>query len=185
MKRIIVAAMLAASASPAVAQQAATASAPASASASVPANMNSARAAYEGVKGFITRAAEQMPEADYAFKATPEVRSFGQLVGHIANANYMICSMGLGEQNPSRENIETARTTKAALVEALKASFAYCDRAYAMADAELIGHPLTMFGMQTTRLGALAFNAAHDFEHYGNMVTYMRLKGMTPPSSQR
>ena len=176
MKRIIVAAMLAASATPAAAQQASNASAPAT--------MNSARAAYEGVKDFITRAAEQMPEAEYAFKPTPEVRSFGQLVGHIANANYMLCSMGLGEQNPSRENIETARTTKAALVEALKASFTYCDRAYAMADAELIGHPLTVFGMQTTRLGALTFNAAHDFEHYGNMVTYMRLKGMTPPSSQ-
>lgn len=143
---------------------------------------NSARPAYEAAKRFIVRAAEQVSEADYAFKPTPEVRSFGQLVGHVANANYMICAVALGEQSPSRENIEQARTTKAALVEAVKASFTYCDRAYAKPDSELTAQA-SLFGMEMSRLGVLAFNAAHDYEHYGNIVTYMRLKGMTPPSS--
>lgn len=145
---------------------------------------NSARPAYEAAKRFIVAAAEQVPEADYAFKPTPAVRSFGQVVGHVANANYMICAVALGEQSPSRENIEQARTTKAALVEALKASFVYCDRAYAKPDAELTAQA-DLFGQQMSRLGVLAFNAAHDYEHYGNIVTYMRIKGMVPPSSQR
>ena len=172
MKRIMVVALSVALAAPAFAQ-----GAPASGAAA-----NSARPAYEAAKRFIVRAAEQVSEADYAFKPTPEVRSFGQLVGHIANANYMICAVALGEQSPSRENIEQARTTKAALVEAVKASFTYCDRAYAKPDAELTAQA-SLFGMQMSRLGVLAFNAAHDYEHYGNIVTYMRLKGMTPPSS--
>ena len=174
MKRVIVAILTVACAAPAFAQG------PSSSNAAVA--TNSARPAYDAAKRFITRAAEEVPEATYAFKPTPDVRSFGQLVGHIANANYMICSVALGEQSPSRENIEQARTTKTALVEALKASFTYCDRAYAMPDAQLT-QPADLFGMKMSRLGVLSFNAAHDYEHYGNIVTYMRLNGMTPPSS--
>ena len=173
MQRILVVFFSAVLAAPALAQGA---SAPAPAA-------NSARPAYEAAKGFIVRAAEQVPEATYAFKATADVRTFGQLLGHVANANYMICAVALGEQSPNRENIEQARTTKAALVEALKASFTYCDRAYAMPDAQLIAQQANLFGQQMSRLGVLAFNAAHDYEHYGNIVTYMRLNGMTPPSS--
>jgi uncharacterized damage-inducible protein DinB len=137
---------------------------------------------YDMAKGWITSAADQMPEADYAFKPTPEVRSYGQLIGHIANANYMFCSSALGEQSPSQQNLEQV-TSKAQLVEALRASFAYCDRAYAMTD-EKAGEALTVFGTQATRLYALEFNMGHDFEHYGNIVTYLRLKGLVPPSSQ-
>ena len=173
MKQIMVVVLSAALAAPALAQGPAAQSAPA----------NSARPAYEAAKRFIVRAAEQVSEADYAFKPTPEVRSFGQLIGHVANANYMICAVALGEQSPSRENIEQARTTKTALVDAVKASFTYCDRAYGMGDAELIAQSANLFGQQMSRLAVLSFNAAHDYEHYGNIVTYMRLKGMTPPSS--
>ena len=140
------------------------------------------KAQHDMIKSNLDKSAAKVSEADYAFKPTPDVRSFGQLVGHVANANYMICSVALGEQSPSRENIEQARTTKAAPVEAVKASFTYCDRAYAKPDAELTAQA-SLFGMQMSRLGVLAFNAAHDYEHYGNIVTYMRLKGMTPPSS--
>jgi uncharacterized damage-inducible protein DinB len=138
---------------------------------------------FDMVKGYITRSAEQMPEADFAFKPTPEVRSFGQLLGHIANSGYMFCSSALGETAPTKPDAETL-TSKAQLVAALNESFAYCDRAYAMADARA-GEPLTVFGRPATRLYALEFNMGHDFEHYGNIVTYMRLKGLVPPSSQR
>jgi hypothetical protein len=75
-----------------------------------------------------------MSEENYAFKPTPEVRSFGQLVGHVANANYMICSMALGEKNPNAADFEKT-TAKAALVQAIKDSFTYCDKAYAISDA--------------------------------------------------
>ena len=140
---------------------------------------------YDMVKDYILRAADQMPEADYAFKPTPDVRSFGQLVGHLANANYSLCGNGLGERSPSSENIEQ-RTTKSALMEALRASFDYCDRAFAQTNGDA-AMPSRNFigGGKATRGTWLTFHAAHAFEHYGNIVTYMRLKGMVPPSSQR
>ena len=137
---------------------------------------------YAAVRNYITAAAEQMPESEYGFKPTPEVRSFGQLVGHLANAQFMICSTALGEQNPNSENFEHT-TGKDALVAALRASSALCDRAYAQTD-EAAMQTGRLFGQERTRLGMLILNASHDFEHYGNIVTYMRLKGMVPPSSQ-
>ena len=138
---------------------------------------------YGLAKGNMIKSAEQMPEENYSFKATAEVRSFGQLIGHVANANYMFCSMVLGEKSPSAVDIEKTATTKAALVEAIKASFAYCDKAYAISDAEGL-KDVTLFGMKTNKVGVLSFNSAHDMEHYGNIVTYFRLMGMVPPSSQ-
>jgi uncharacterized damage-inducible protein DinB len=131
----------------------------------------------------VTRAAEQMPEADYGYRPVETVRTFGQLVGHIAGAQAMMCAIALGEAPPAEDAVEKSATTKAALVAALEASTAKCEQAYAQPDAA-VGAPVTMFGMNTTRLFALGMNALHNGEHYGNMVTYLRMKGMVPPSSQ-
>ena len=142
-------------------------------------------AVYGAGKSFLTRAAEQLPEEHFSFKPTPEVRSFGEIVGHVADANYMFCSTATGETNPKQGSSAEKLPTKAELVQALKDAFAYCDKAYqSLSDAKSV-EPITLFGMKTNRLGALAFNAGHNYEHYGNLVTYMRLKGLTPPSSQR
>jgi uncharacterized damage-inducible protein DinB len=137
---------------------------------------------YRQAMTYIIAAAEQMPEADFGFKPTPEVRSFGQVVGHIANAQFMICSAALGEASPATQNYEQV-TDKAALIEGLRGSSAVCDRAYAMSDESAL-QVVQLFGQERTRLAVLVLNAAHDFEHYGNLVTYLRLKGMVPPSSQ-
>ena len=75
-------------------------------------------------KNNIIRAAEKMPEENYAFKPTPEVRSFGQLIGHVADAQYLFCSAVLGKPNPA-PGVEKSKTTKAELVQALKDAFAY------------------------------------------------------------
>lgn len=141
------------------------------------------RGLHQQVAGYITAAAEQMPEADYAFKPTPEVRSFGQLVGHVANATRMFCAGATGTQAASAPDAETL-ASKSGIVAALKEAIASCESAYAM-DAMKAGESVTFFGQQHTRLSVLAFNMGHNFEHYGNIVTYMRLKGMVPPSSQR
>jgi uncharacterized damage-inducible protein DinB len=141
-------------------------------------------AVYGTGKGFLVRAAEQMPDEHWSFKPTPEVRSFGEIVGHVANANYMICAQAAGTQNPKQSANAEKLATKAEVVQALKDAFAFCDQAYQMTDAKGV-EPMDLFGMKTNRLGGLAFNAAHNMEHYGNLVTYMRLKGLTPPSSQR
>lgn len=142
------------------------------------------KSAHDGVRGNILKSAEQMPEADYAFKPTPEVRSFGALIGHIANANYMICAAAVGEKPPSPGDIEKTKTTKAELVQALQDAFAYCDKIYgSMTDSKAM-ELVSFFRQSQPRASVLAFNTSHNNEHYGNLVTYMRLKGMVPPSSQ-
>jgi len=136
------------------------------------------RSIFTGVKTNLMRAAEAMPEENYAFAPTPEVRTFGKLIGHVANANYSYCAGALGEASPNKANIEEAVTDKAGLVKALQESFTYCDRAFAIDDMQA----MQMNG-QRMRLWNLVQNTSHDNEHYGNVVTYMRLKGLTPPSS--
>ncbi len=153
--------------------------------AAAPANPISA--SEKGVYGFISSevvaAAEKMPEVNYSFKPTPEVRTFGQLVGHVADAQYMFCSTAAGETSPM-SGIEKSKTTKADLVAALKEAVAYCQKTYsAMTDAQ--GSQMAkMMNFNMAKLTILSTNTAHTYEHYGNMVTYMRLKGLVPPSSE-
>ena len=132
---------------------------------------------------WIGAAAEKMPEEQYAFKPDPASRSFGQILGHIADSNYLFCSVVLGENNPSPA-IEKTRTTKAELKAALHDAFSYCNRAYdALTDAGA-HETVKAFGQERNKLGSLWFNASHNLEHYGNLVVYMRLKGYVPPSSE-
>ncbi len=136
------------------------------------------------VSAWIEGAAEKMPEEQYAFKPDPPVRSFGQILGHIADANYLFCSAVLGESSPS-PGIEKTKTTKAELRAALHDAFSYCNRAYdALTDASA-NETVKAFGQERNKLGALWFNASHNLEHYGNLVVYMRLKGYVPPSSEQ
>lgn len=141
------------------------------------------RLPYDIVKGNITKAAEQMTEANYGFKATPEVRSFGQLLGHITDANFMICSAASGEKSRATGDAEKL-ASKAEIQKALADSFAFCDKAWGIVGGARGAVAVDLFGMKFTGASAMSFNSAHDWEHYGNIVTYMRLKGMVPPSSQ-
>jgi uncharacterized damage-inducible protein DinB len=151
-----------------------------------PANpiVESARPLHDQVKGYILRAVDQMPDEHYAFKPTPDVRNFGQLIAHVATTQYLFCSAALGEQNPDARDFEKSHTTKAALSEAIRASFTYCDRAYAMSDAQATRWQTIKGWGERAPLSILILNIGHNNEHYGNIVTYMRLKGLVPPSSQ-
>ena len=135
-------------------------------------------------KDILLRSAEKMPEENYSFRPTESVRTYGQIVGHVADAQYLFCSNALGEKSPDPK-IEQTKTSKADLIAALKTAFAYCDKAYdAMTDAS--GSQLVkLFGTDTPKLGALNFNNVHNMEHYGNLVTYMRIKNIVPPTSER
>jgi uncharacterized damage-inducible protein DinB len=135
------------------------------------------------VKNNLVRGAEKMPEENYSFKPTPDVRSFGQLIGHVADAQYMICSAVLGEKNPAPD-IEKNKTSKADLGQALKDALAYCDKAYdGLTDAQA-AQTVKFFGRDQAKATVLSFNTMHNMEHYGNMVTYLRLKGLVPPTSE-
>ena len=140
--------------------------------------------AYSRVKDILLRSAEKMPEENYSFKPVDTVRSYGQIVGHVADAQYLFCSVALGEQNPSPK-VEQTKTTKADLIAALNTAFAYCDKAYdSMTDAKAV-EMIKLFGNDAPRLSPLTVNNMHNLEHYGNMVTYMRIKGIVPPSSEQ
>ena len=155
---------------------------------------SSVAGAVKGMHAFtsqnLAEAAAKMPEAEYAFKPTPDVRSFGELVGHVANANFYFCSTAKGEASPAKTNFEKAATTKADLVKGLNDALAYCDGVYSgitgAAFSEMVKAGLPgSSGGESARGAVLIFNVAHNNEHYGNMVTYMRLKGHVPPSTER
>jgi uncharacterized damage-inducible protein DinB len=158
----------------------------AQASAAAPANpiSDSEKRMYGMLSSMVVSAAEKVPEETYSFKPTPEVRSFGQLVGHLADAQRYFCSSASGETSPGGD-IEKTKTAKADLVAALKDAVAYCNKAYAgMTDAK--GSQMTkMMKYDFARLTVLSANTAHLYEHYGNMATYMRLKGIVPPTSEK
>ena len=142
-----------------------------------------ARLLWESNRGFISTSATDMPENLYAYRPTPEVRTFGELIGHVAGSQNMFCAMVLGDKPPAEDAIEKAAKTKAALVDALKKSNDYCAKAYATTDAANAAM-VDLFGQQRSKLYTLLMNASHNSEHYGNIVTYMRMNKMVPPSSR-
>lgn len=140
---------------------------------------------YQSVRDFFIRAAEEMPDSAYGFKPSPDVRSFAQQVAHVADDQYNLCAPAKGETRQAAYTaIESTLSTKADLVPALKAAFAYCDGAYdALTDAS--GAEMAPTMKQRTRFGMLNWNLWHTWEHYGNVVVYLRMNGLVPPSSQR
>ena len=142
-----------------------------------------AKAHFAQIKGNILKSAEKMPEENYSFKPTPDVRSYGQLIGHVADASGMFCAAAAGAK-PPESGVEKSKTSKADLIAALKANFAFCDAAYAALTDANAGDVVKFFGGERSKLNVLQFNTMHDFEHYGNIVTYLRLKGIVPPSSE-
>jgi uncharacterized damage-inducible protein DinB len=137
---------------------------------------------YDRIKDLYLRSAEAMPEEHYHFRPVDGVRTFMELLGHVANENYLFCANALGEPDPNTTDFEKS-ASKAALIAGLKASFAYCDPAYRMSPMKA-AEETTFFGNAGSRLWVLIFNVTHDSEHYGNLVTYLRMKGIVPPSSQ-
>jgi uncharacterized damage-inducible protein DinB len=131
-----------------------------------------------------------MPADEYTFRPTPELRTFGQIIGHLVKANFFFCSQAAGEKSPATADYEQI-TAKAALVKALNDSFVYCDRVYAATnDANFIqpvqiAHVAGAGSSNTVRGAVLIYNIAHNNEHYGNLAVYMRLKGHVPPSTAR
>ena len=135
---------------------------------------------YNQVKATLMRGADKVPAADYGFKPTPDVRSFGEVVTHIADVQMALCTAVTGEN----KKIDTSKSDKASAVATLKASFDYCDPVYdTLTDASAV-QTAKMFGRDRTKLGILDFNIIHDNEMYGYMAVYLRLKGIVPPSSE-
>jgi uncharacterized damage-inducible protein DinB len=146
-----------------------------------------ARTMHANVRRNLAEAAAAMSDAEYAFKPTPEVRSFGQVIGHVINANYFFCAQARGENSPGTQDYEKV-TVRASLLKALDAALAYCDAVYNTTTDESFQALVKVAAPskdQTPRGMILIFNTTHNEEHYGNLVVYMRLKGHVPPSTAR
>src|SRR5689334_19519663 len=146
---------------------------------------------YTGNRGEISRSAEKFPEEFYGLRPGPqtEVRTFGQLVGHLANFNYLWCSQAKAEKNPAEGKDFEKLTSKADLIKALNDAFAYCDPLYtSLTDASgqevLEITPENGGKRRINRMSLLVLNFGHNQHHYGNMVTYMRIKSVVPASSE-
>lgn len=141
---------------------------------------------YAQTKQMITASAEKMPEADYFFKPTPDIRGYGQLWAHVADAQFGQCSGARGVPNPRQGQPSfEALTTKAEIVKAVADSFAFCDAAFAsLTDASASEMISNGRGGQQSRTVALLGVLGHDSEMYGIGTVYLRLKGQIPPSTE-
>ena len=148
---------------------------------------------HQNIRRNLAASAEKMPEADYNFRpqgAAPEVRTFGQLIAHLVDANYAICAGAKPEPAPKHAANDKEVQPKADLVKMLNEALAYCDAIYDAQTSSTINEMLKRNGPNNTTLerargNSLISNIAHNNEHYGNLVTYMRAKGLVPPSSER
>jgi uncharacterized damage-inducible protein DinB len=144
------------------------------------------RDGWNGAKRNLTRAGEAMPDAKFTFKPVDTVRGFGQIIAHVAGANYIFCAAARGEKAPyAEDHFEKTATTKAAIMKAFADSVAYCDAAYkTLTDKTAAEMVAAAFGDgKAARAAALIGNTGHLQEHYGNLVTYLRINGIVPPSS--
>lgn len=142
------------------------------------------QAFFASAKSNILRSVDKVPDALWNYKPTPAIRTFGELFAHIADGQYEFCGMA-SEGKVIDKGIEKSAHTKPEVLAALKDAFAYCDAAYAkMTDASAV-EMVPFFNRQATRIGAMDFNVVHTMEHYGNLVTYMRLKEIVPPTSRQ
>jgi hypothetical protein len=143
-----------------------------------------ARQSYALVKDSLLKAADRMPSEDYSFRTTPKVRTFGEMISHVATAQMLMCGVVKGEKTIANAQFKPAKTAKADLVADLKTSFDYCDPVYETM-TDLAGVPkVKWFVGDMSKLGLLNWNISHDNEMYGIIGAFLRIKGLVPPSSE-
>ena len=186
MRTIAITVVIGLLASPVFAQGAGTGQAPAQAPTAGALLVRAVQGGWAGAKRNIVESAAQMPEADYNFKPVDNVRTFGQILAHVADSNYFYCARSKGEPPPVPDGtLEKQATTKAAIVKALGESVAYCDAVYAGLTPASAAETVKAGENQIPRVQPLFGNVSHNVEHYGNLVTYFRMKKMVPPSTKR
>ncbi len=125
----------------------------------------------------ITKAAEAMPESKYSYRPTKDVRSFGEILTHVADISYYLCANMKGEKPPASA---AAKATKAEIITYVKGSFAYCDGAFSGFTDEHLNDPADFWGFKTNKMFIVTQLGNHDALHYGNLVTYLRINGGEP-----
>ena len=143
---------------------------------------------YTNVQNYITKAVEQFPADKLAWQPTPTVRTWARLIGHITDDNNGACYLLAGETTrppradaPDGQESPASKLSKDDLLKGYKESVERCNKAFAaLTEANMTERNGTS---NRSKIGVLMYNTSHTNEHYGNIVTYMRLQGMVPPSS--
>jgi uncharacterized damage-inducible protein DinB len=125
----------------------------------------------------IMNSADEMPESKYSYRPTKEVRSFAEILIHVADISYILCSNVKGEATPGTA---AAKGSKAEIKAYLKGAFDYCDGVYSGFTDARLNDPADFWGVKTNKMFVLTQVANHDALHYGNLVTYLRLNGLVP-----
>lgn len=125
----------------------------------------------------ITKSANTMPDSKFNYRPTKDVRSFAEIVTHIADISYYLCSNMKGEAAPAPAQ---GKTSKAEIMAYLKSSFDYCDAAYAAFSDDHLTDPADFWGFKTNKMFIVTQLPSHDALHYGNLTTYLRLNGLEP-----
>jgi hypothetical protein len=142
---------------------------------------------YNGFKTNFTAAAEKMPEADYNFKpgSTPEARTYGQVIAHIAQAQFGQCSGLKGVPNPmAGKQLEQELKTKAEITKALADSFAMCDELFANVTDASATEMVKAGQNEQTRAASMYGVIVHGNELAGTAYVYLRSKNIVPPSTE-
>lgn len=138
---------------------------------------------YSNVKANILKSADAMPADGYSYKPEPDIRTFARVLNHVTEAQFRTCGAVNGTKDPAKPPADTA--DKATVVEALKASFAECDKAFATLTDTNLADMLQAGPAKRSRIGLLWGTASHDNEQYATLALYLRLKGLTPPSAEK
>ena len=139
------------------------------------------KGAYANIKGNMNGAAEKMPDDQYNFKASPDIRTYGALIAHVADAQARTCAAVAGSTAPESAG---SKTSKADLSAALKASFDICDGVFnSLTDEDATKTISAGRGGPRSKFAVLWGLIAHSNEEYGYLAVYMRLKNIVPPSS--
>jgi uncharacterized damage-inducible protein DinB len=141
-------------------------------------------ARYKAVRQNLIESAEAMPEDSYSFRLTPAQRPFGEWIGHTAMGNFFYCSQIKGEKAPDTHHLHSL-VAKPELIKALAESFDYCDAALKDMDDHKAFAEHTVGDNKVYPVQGMVAIVSSDNEHYGNIVGYLRAKGVTPPSTAR
>ena len=140
---------------------------------------------YAAVKKNILKSADEMTAENYPYKPEPDIRTFARVVNHVSEAQFRSCGIANGTAIADIAKPPAETADKAAIVAALKSSFAECDKAFAtLTDANAL-EMVTAGPGKRSRIGLMWGTVAHDQEQYATLALYMRLKGLTPPSSEK
>ena len=126
------------------------------------------RNGFNEVNGWVMKAAETVPADKYSYRPVDTVRTFGQMIAHITDSYNYFCANAAGTKVEWSEAVEKGGTDKDTLLPKLKEAVGKCNTAYSSSNAQF--RPLFI-------------NVGHTSLHYGNIITYMRMMGLKPPSS--